>query len=106
MGHIGIENLKQLKGLVTGIDCSEAERELPLCKGCVYGKQHRQTFESNSAKRATEILGIVHTDVCGPMKTESIGGAKYFLTFIDDKTRKTFAYFLQSKDQVFARFEE
>src|SRR4051794_26796782 len=40
------------------------------------------------------------------MKTESIGGTKYFLTFIDDKTRKIFVYSLQSKDQVFDKFEE
>lgn len=77
MGHLGVDNLKQLKTLVTGIDF-ESQTELPSCKG----------------------------DVCGPMKVNSIGGAKYFLTFIDDKTRKTFVHFLQSKDQVFSKFEE
>jgi transposase InsO family protein len=106
MGHISIEGLTQLKGLVTSIDCDDKEHELPFCKGCIYGKQHRQPFEKKDAKRATETLGIIHTDVCGPMKTESISGAKYFLMFIDDKTRKTFVYFLRSKDQVFTKFEE
>jgi hypothetical protein len=40
------------------------------------------------------------------MSKNSIGGARYFVTFIDDKTRKTFVYFLKSKDEVFAKFKE
>ncbi len=32
------------------------------------------------------------------------GGAKYFLTFIDDKSRKVFIYFLNSKSQVLLTF--
>jgi len=40
------------------------------------------------------------------MQTPSWGGARYFLTFIDDKTRKTFIYFLKGKDEVFIKFQE
>src|SRR5215469_9456007 len=40
------------------------------------------------------------------MKQVSLGGAKYFLTFIDDKTRNTFVYFLKSKDEVLKYFQE
>ena len=32
-------------------------------------------------------LQRVHSDVCGPMPTDSIGGKKYFITFIDDYMR-------------------
>ena len=56
--------------------------------------------------RATKILELVHSDVCGPMKTPSIGGARYFLTFIDDFSRKIWVYVLKSKKEVLARFEE
>jgi transposase InsO family protein len=40
---------------------------------------------------------IVHSDICGPMPTPSIGGSAYFLTFIDDFSRKTWIYFLKHK---------
>ncbi len=32
-------------------------------------------------------LDLIHTDVCGKLNTKSLGGAEYFLTFTDDKTR-------------------
>ena len=61
---------------------------------------------TNGSSRATQILELVHSDVNGPMKTRTHGGAKYFDTFIDDFTRKTFVYFLTQKSQVFDKFKE
>ena len=40
------------------------------------------------------------------MKTPTHGGAKYFVLFIDDFTRKTFVYFLTQKSQVLEKFKE
>ena len=48
----------------------------------------------------------MHSDVCGKMNTQSLSGAEYFLTFIDDKTRYVWVYVLKCKDQVFERFLE
>jgi len=50
-------------------------------------------------------LELVHTDVCGPMNISSVRGNKYFLTFIDDFSRKTWIYLLKSKDEVFHCFK-
>ena len=49
---------------------------------------------------------MVHSDVCGKMSSQSLSGAEYFLTFIDDKTRYVWIYGLKNKDQVFSRFIE
>ena len=49
---------------------------------------------------------MVHTDVCGKITNQSLGGAEYFLTFIDDKTHYTWMYALKQKDQVFKKFLE
>ena len=59
-----------------------------LCEACIFGKNHRIPFvkEPWCAKFPLE---FVHTNVCGPMNISSIGGNKYFLTFIDDFSRKT-----------------
>lgn len=51
--------------------------------------------------RETNILDLIHTDVCGPMRVESIGRAKYFVEFIDDKSRWCEVRFLRSKADVF-----
>ena len=54
----------------------------------------------------TKILELIHLDVCGPMKNISIGGARYFLTFIDDFLRNIWVYVLKAKRKVLARFKE
>ena len=58
------------------------------------------------AKRSDSVLGLVHSDVCGKMSTQSLSGSEYFLTFIDDKTRYTWVYILKRKGQVFEQFLE
>jgi len=48
----------------------------------VQGKQHRAPFPKDGGTRASKPLEIEHFDVCGLMRTTSIGGARYFVTFI------------------------
>ena len=50
-------------------------------------------------------LELIHSDVCGPMPTRSLGGAQYFVTFIDDATCKVWVYAIKSKDQTFSYFQ-
>ena len=106
-GHLCITNLKKLKedNLVRDFDMGKNSK-LEFCEGCVYGKQHRDKFPKDGGTRATRILELVHSDVNGPMKTPTHGGAKYFVLFIDDFTRKTFVYFLTQKSQVLEKFKE
>ena len=54
-----------------------------------------------SKKIESELLDVIHSDVCGPMRTASNGKAKYFATFIDDKSRWCEIRFLKSKHEVF-----
>lgn len=49
---------------------------------------------------------MVHSDVCGLLKEKSFGGARYFVTFIDDHSRKLWVLTLKSKDQVLNVFKE
>ena len=84
----------------------DALKEIDFCETCVKGKHHRSQFKSNGATRAKEPLGLVHSDVCGKIGTESLGGANYFLTFIDDMTHYVWVYALKTKDEVFKYFLE
>ena len=50
-------------------------------EGCALRKQHREAFPKEHAWRAQEPLELVHTDICGPMKTPSHVGNIYLLNF-------------------------
>ena len=56
--------------------------------------------------RATDLLKIIHTDVCGPMNIEARGGYRYFLTFTDDLSRYGYIYLMKYKSETFEKFKE
>ena len=105
-GHLSEQNLQKLarKGMVEHFDYN-VTNNVGFCEECVGGKHHRSHFEA-SKTHASEPLELVHTDVCGKMREKSIGGAEYFITFIDEKTHYSWIYFLKTKDQAFDRFLE
>ena len=57
-------------------------------------------------ERSTELLSLIHTDVCGPMSTQARNGFSYFLTFTDDHSRYGHVYLLKYKSEVFEKFKE
>jgi hypothetical protein len=61
---------------------------------------------SSQAERAVRALEIVHSDVCGPFRTESLGKGRYFVTFIDDFSRYVTMYVLRRKGEVFEKFKQ
>lgn len=91
-------------GLVEGVAIKDKNSE--PCEICVKGKLSRAPFNKHSASRATNKLELIHSDVCGPMNTNSIGSAKYFLTFTDDFSRNTIMYCLKNKSEVTEKFLE
>jgi hypothetical protein len=76
-----------------------------ICSKCMEGKQHREPISKAAKWRATMKLELIHSDVCGPINPQSNGGNKYFLTFTDDFSRKTWVYILQDKASVFETFK-
>lgn len=86
-GHLGLHNLQRLTRdkLVNGFDFNMS-KEIGFCGTCAEGKHHRSPFPT-STSQAKVPLGLVHSDVCGKMNSRSLGGAEYFLTFIDYMTR-------------------
>ena len=62
-----------------------------VCEHCLFGKQTQSTHKKGSTRK-TERLQLVHSDVCGPMSMALMGGALYFVTFIDDFSRKVWVY--------------
>ena len=71
------------------------------------GKYTKTAFPSSDS-RSAGVLDLIHSDLCGPMSFVSLRGFEYYVTFIDDHSRKTWIYFLRSKkfEEVLQRFQE
>jgi hypothetical protein len=50
-------------------------------------------------------LELVHSDIAGPFRVESLGGARYYVTFIDDFSKMTWIYFMRSKGECLDKFK-
>lgn len=77
-----------------------------MCEGYLIGKQHRDAFPIGVTIRAQAPLKIIHTDLCGKLQSPSLDNSNYFLTFIDDFTKKSWIYLLKTKDEAFEYFKE
>jgi transposase InsO family protein len=75
-----------------------------VCVICVLGKHHRDSFDKRASWHASGPLQLVHSDLCGPLSSPSFSRCKYFLTFIDEFSRRTWVYFLKLKSEVFDKF--
>ena len=88
--------------MVTGlsmVSCKDG-----VCSGCVLRKHHRDSFDKRASWHTSVPLELVHSDLCGPLPSASFYGIKYFLTFIDDYSKRTWVYFLKLKSEVFNMF--
>ena len=84
LGHIGVKRMKKLHE--DGFLGSLGYESLGACEPCLMGKMTKTPF-SGTMERATDLLEIIHIDVCRPMSIKARGGYHYFLTFIDDLSR-------------------
>lgn len=88
------------------VECVQDDVHSFACEGCVKGKQVRKPFIMDKETHATSILEFIHSDLCGPMKTMSTGGAMYFLPLIDNFSCKIWVYVFKAKNEVLARFKK
>ncbi|CAL2257637.1 unnamed protein product [Prunus armeniaca] len=104
-GHLNQRSLQLLhqKDMVVGLPSIQYEKA--ICEGCIFGKFHRLIF-SQSTWKARAPLELVHADICGPTRTPSFNGKKYFLLFVDDYSRMMWVYFLGQKSKAFSFFKQ
>jgi hypothetical protein len=102
--HLHYKALPVVSKMVTGLPKIQAEPD-GVCKGCAQGKNVKHSF-SHSDNRAKGVLDIMHSDVCGPMLATSLSGYVYYVSFIDDYSRKTWIYLLKEKNEVSGKLKE
>ena len=108
IGNLGYDNVKLLynKSMVDGLKLNPKQEIDRACDGCAMGKFNRLPFPKKSDHGAEQLLGIIHSDVCGPFSVQSIGGSRYFVTFIDDYSRYTKVFIMKNKGEVLDKFKE
>ena len=62
--------------------------EFDMCESCILGKQKNASFLKSGWTPKVERLELVHTDLWGPSSVVFLGGSRYYITFIDDLSRK------------------
>ncbi|GJS05546.1 retrotransposon protein, putative, ty1-copia subclass [Tanacetum coccineum] len=102
LAHISKKRIEKLQqeGLLKSTD----DESFDQCVSCLSGKMTRKLFPHHP-KRTTDLLRIIHTDVCGPLRHVSRQGAIYFITFMDDYSHYGYVYLLKHKHEVFETFK-
>lgn len=104
LGHTNQDDLYKLSQVkARGIELTRSSEE-KRCISCLFGKQSKIPYQ-NSRSSTTDVLQIVHSDVCGPMEPDSIGGSKYYVIFVDDFSSKVFVYIMKMKSEVYKYFK-
>lgn len=99
LGHPSYDSMKKVKEFIGGFVVPKEK-----CKICMLAKSTRESYKSKG-NRQENVLELIHH---GPLPVESLGGSKYFLSIVDDYSRKVFIYTLiiKTKGEVFDKFIE
>jgi len=106
MGHLNIQDLvrSHRDKCIKGMNLRDINEDFQ-CEICISSKMTRMPFPKSSTQ-ATKILEIIHSDICGPMRVESNGKARYVATFIDDYSRWCEIRLLKRKNEVLNAFKD
>ena len=105
IGHVNYQRLQDLqsKQVVFGLP-KFSGRKAQICDSAFQlGKQHQLPFP-NEHNRSRKKLDLKNSDVWGSAQNVSLGGSRYFISFIDDYTWHTWINLIERKSEVFDCF--
>ena len=77
----------------------------PIYESYLHGKMTKLPFVGHG-ERATDLLALVHTNVCGPFDVPARGNFIYFITFTDDSSRYGYVYLIRHKSESFEKLKK
>ena len=106
-GHHNYADIRKVikDNLATGIVITSKAQPDPICEPCLAGSQSRPPVPKSASFHATEVLELIHSDVKGPFPVQTPEGYRFWVTFIDDKSRYWVVTPLKSKDGVYEAFK-
>jgi hypothetical protein len=108
LGHLSLPAIKRLPNTVRGIQLHAKSPSTCTCEACIRGKMFRRPFQPlcSEDKAKTRLLQLIHSDVIGPMQTQTMRGYQYIIMSTDDHSRYTEVYFMKAKSEAPAKFKE
>ncbi|CAJ2674023.1 unnamed protein product [Trifolium pratense] len=103
LGHVSERGLVELAK--QGLLGKEKLNKLDFCDNCTLGKQHKVKF-GVGVHKSTRPFEYVHSDLWGPASVSTHGGGSYFLSIIDDYSRRVWVYIIKNKSDTFEKFKE
>ena len=102
LGHVNEKCILKLHqdGLIHSFDLESFE----TCESCLIGKITKAPFAGHS-ERASDLLGLIHVDVCGPISSIARRAYQYFITFPDDFSIYGYIYLMRHESESFEKFK-
>ncbi|GKB87225.1 retrotransposon protein, putative, ty1-copia subclass [Tanacetum coccineum] len=102
LGHVNKKRIAQLQkdGVLESFDFKSDD----VCESCLLGKMTKSPF-TGTCERGEGLLDLVHTDVCGPFRSATKDGKRYYVTFTDDFSRYGYVYLIKHKSDTFEVFK-
>ena len=99
LGHV---NIRKMHDMVKLELLPRIDINMEKCRTCMLTKITRKPFPN--VQSISNLLELIHSDLCDMHSTPSLGGKKYFITFIDNYSRFCYVYLLNSKDEAMNKF--
>ena len=101
LGHVNQSRINKMRG--EGLLEVSNFDSLFTCESCLLGKMIKSPF-TEKGERATELLSLIHTGICGPMMV-SARGYRYCITFTDDLSMYGYVFLMRHKSESFEMFK-
>nr|GEW14840.1 retrovirus-related Pol polyprotein from transposon TNT 1-94 [Tanacetum cinerariifolium] len=101
LSHLNFTTINNLmkNNLVQGLAKMKFKKD-HLSSACEKAKIHHKHHKSKTAFASNKPLYLLHMDLCGLMRIESINEKRYVLVVVDDYSQYTWIFFLHSKDKA------
>ncbi|GFR16213.1 retrovirus-related Pol polyprotein from transposon TNT 1-94 [Trichonephila clavata] len=104
MGHINVQYISDSFDVVKGLPKLNANQF--DCEPCSLVRAKRISIKPLGKIISTKPLQLIHTDICGPFRKQTEEGYRYFITFIDDMSRKVVCLLFKHKNEAVAEFQK
>jgi hypothetical protein len=102
LGHINKDKLIRMNK--SGLLPTNISEKFAICESCIKGKMTNKSFSKHW--KSSELLEIIHSNICGPLRTKTHKGMEYFVTFTDDYSRYGHIYLIRYKSDGIEKFKE
>ncbi|GKB14268.1 retrovirus-related pol polyprotein from transposon TNT 1-94 [Tanacetum coccineum] len=101
LSHLNFKNINNLAkhNLVSGLPSLTFSKD-KNCSACEKGKHHRASFKTKRSFSINKSLHLLHMDLFGPVKPQTISHNKYTLVIVDEYSRYTWVFCLKKKSDA------